>query len=138
LLERCLRGFYGIFLGIVILTGYRPGVIDGFHPLEVPFCKINRRRGLRQIGLCLVELRLVRTRIDCEEQIPYFEVRAVDKVNLSYAPRNLRLDRHDFAGNNLSHRVDINRDVPRHSSGRCDRRRRPFKGSLLAAPASRC
>src|SRR5215217_3448818 len=54
-----------------------------------------------EIGLCLFEVRIERSRIDREEQLALFHVCAVSEMNLFDASGNLWLNRNRFTRDNL-------------------------------------
>src|ERR1700674_4372133 len=88
-LERRLRSLNlrlvdgdGIPLRLKIKRGDRPFIGDRRIHLQLRRGKIERGSGLRELGFRGIELRLIGSRINGEEQLPLCELRAVLEVAL--------------------------------------------------------
>src|ERR1700730_18345808 len=96
-LERRLRSLNlrlvdgdGIPLRLKIKRGDAPFIGDRRIHLQLSRRKIEHGPGLRKLGFRGIDLRLIRSRIDGEKQLPFRELCAVLEVPLDDASRYLR------------------------------------------------
>src|SRR6202043_1696820 len=83
----------GVSLRLEVELGDRPFIGDRRIHLQLRRGKIERGPGLRELGFRGIELRLIRSRIDGKEQLPFRELRAVLELPLHDASLHLRRDR---------------------------------------------
>ena len=73
---------YRVLLGVVVLPGDRSRVDDVRISRELDLRELKRRLVLRERSLGGIELGLVRTRINHEQELPFFEVVAILEMPL--------------------------------------------------------
>jgi hypothetical protein len=118
-LNLCLVDRDGVSLRLEVELGDRPFIGDRRIHLQLRGGKIERGPGLRELGFRGIELRLIRSRIDREEQLPFRELRAVLEVPLHDASRHLRRDRDRLERAIAADLIEIRR----HRARGCGRRR---------------
>ena len=105
------RHGHGVLGLIELLLGDGPGGQQLLDACELGFGEIENGLVLGKVAAGQIELRLVGTRVDREEQIALLDVGPVGEMDLGDLPGDLRLDRHHFACHALANLIDIDGHV---------------------------
>ena len=86
---------------------------------------------MREISLGLIQLGLIRPWVDGKQELTNFDIGAVREVNSRNPTGNLGLNRNHFPGDDLTHRIDVNRHILSNSRSYRDGSWRPLDSGIV-------